>query len=110
MPNLQITLLFIGTIVIGLIASIFASRTLKYTIRTAKPVVMARFIAILLMTFAFSLHTAGDFFGSLYNDENIEHMLESIAHVMLAVAFIIFLSASRKILKISREYGFVKHG
>jgi len=100
----SITVLFYGTIIVGAIASYLSFYSLNYALEEDKSILKSRFYAILIISLAFVIHTAGDFFSS-YADW-VEHGLESVAHVMIFFAFLIIISSSKNILRVAEAHGF----
>jgi len=103
---LLIGVIFLATIIIGVIASIFSFKASKYSIDEMKSSLKLRAYAISIICFGFIVHTAGDYFGGLYASENLELSLESIAHVIIFIAIILCTLSTKKIGDMTKEYKF----
>ncbi len=102
-----IDILFIGTIIAGASVVAFSRYALKkYGTEVGYQVLKVKHISIILLAIGFSLHTAGDFFGSMLDSETVELVIESTAHIILFAAFIVMVKASEKIISTSKEYWF----
>ncbi len=101
-----IGVIFLATILIGIIATILAYYANKYALDELKKSLKLRTYALAIICFGFIIHTAGDYYGHLYGSENLELTLESIAHVIIFISIIICLLSTKKIMEISREYKF----
>lgn len=97
---------FLATILIGIVATIFSFRTIKYSLEEISDSLRLRAYAVAIICFGFIIHTSGDFFGQLYSNEVLELTLESIAHVIIFVAIILFLLSTKKIMEVARAYKF----
>ncbi|HME87309.1 MAG TPA: hypothetical protein VKE88_02760 [Candidatus Nanoarchaeia archaeon] len=102
----SIDVIFTLTILVGIIVSLYAIYTNRYSIDENRRAVVQRTLAIFLLTLGFSIHTAGDFFGVMYNSETIELVLEDIAHVMLFISFSIFAFSASNLIKQTKEHWF----
>lgn len=96
--------LFIGSIVLGIIVIIFGKYSLRYSLEETKGASKLRYSAIILIALAFMIHTSGDYYGGLYSNEDLGHGLESFAHVMLFVAFSIYSISAKRILETARGF------
>ncbi len=106
MIDVEVSVLFSGTIILGIIASALAFYARKYAISENREFLNFYAAAILIMAIGFMVHTAGDFFSLLYDNESLGHILESIAHVILFASFFLFAVSANKILKASKQYWF----
>ncbi|MEK6885555.1 MAG: hypothetical protein AABX17_01155 [Nanoarchaeota archaeon] len=98
--------IFLATILIGIIATVLAYYANKYSLDELKKSLKLRLYAIALICFGFIVHTAGDYYGHLYGSENLELTIESIAHIIIFISIIICLLSTKKIMEISKEYKF----
>ena len=97
-------MLLIAAIILGTVATFLAFKTQKYSIRENKYTLKYRAYGVLLIYIGFVMHTLGDVL-SVYSGI-VELSLESIAHVIILVAFVTFYLASKKAEKKSRRYWF----
>ena len=97
--------LFVGSIIFGLIAVIMAFYASKYEVVQNSPWFKRNAIAILVLAVGFVVHMTGDFLSQFYG-HTVELNIESLAHVILLVGFLLFFYASKQVLNISKEYGF----
>ncbi|HII15226.1 MAG TPA: hypothetical protein HA362_02840 [Nanoarchaeota archaeon] len=98
--------IFSGILVLGVIASVSAFRARKYPISETKDFLKFYSLAVAIMSFGFILHTAAELIATMNNNVVLEHMIESIAHVILFIAFLSFVNASSKILKSAKQFWF----
>src|SRR3989344_2308041 len=104
MIDVEVSVFFTGAIILGIISSVLAFYAKKYAISEHKEFLNFYAQAILIMAIGFMVHTAGDFFSALYNNEDLELILESLAHVILFASFFLFAVSANKILKVSKPY------
>jgi len=102
----NIGVIFLGTIVLGLAVIVLSKYSLKYSLKQIVGVAKLRHFSLSLIAIAFIIHTSGDYFGGIYNSENLEHNLESFAHVLLFVSFTIYAISAKKILETAKEFWF----
>jgi len=103
----MIDILMVGTIIVGALVVAFSRYSLKkYGTEVGYQILKVKHIAIILLAIGFALHTAGDFFGTMFNSETVELVIESIAHIILFAAFVVMVKASQKIISTSKEYWF----
>ncbi|HLC46885.1 MAG TPA: hypothetical protein VJI75_04040 [Candidatus Nanoarchaeia archaeon] len=100
-----ITFILIGVIILGALAVFLAFRSLNNEIVPESRWFRYRAFAILLLVIGYIVHNIGDFLSQSYGS-NVELSIESVAHVIILIAFILFLYSARQVLGISRQYGF----
>ena len=106
MVDVVVTLYLIGAVILGGIASGLAFYAKKNSIPENKAFLNFYALAVLIMTIGFIVHTLGDFFSILYNSEDLGHIIESTAHVILFISFLLFTLSADKILRVSKQYWF----
>ncbi|PIN74143.1 hypothetical protein COV20_00835 [Candidatus Woesearchaeota archaeon CG10_big_fil_rev_8_21_14_0_10_45_16] len=97
--------LLIGTLLLGGVTVFLAFRCRSYKLDINSKFLDYRFMALLVVALAFSLHTLGDALMPSMGEE-VEMLLESIAHVIMAVSLFIFLLGSRYLLRSAKEHSF----
>jgi len=102
---MQTLTIFILTIAFGAVAVFFALKARRYAIKESKVPLKLHAYAIMAFCIGFSLHTLGDLLAAYYGD-SMELLLESIAHVIILAAFIIFYNAAHQTVKSTKEYWF----
>jgi len=98
-------LIFAGIILLSLGSIFFAFYNWKYSIDENKKYIKKRSIGLLILSVGLIIHTLGDFLSPLYGS-SLELGLESIAHVIILVSFIFFISSSKEILNGVKGYWF----
>lgn len=98
--------IFAGVLALGVIASVFAFRARKYPISETKDFLKFYSLAVAIMSIGFIVHTTAEFIATIYNNAPLEHMGESIAHVILFVSFVFFVTASGRILRSAKQFWF----
>ncbi len=104
MPGSALILL-IASIVIGVTLGVLSLFTTKYAAFTSKKVLKTRATALILLAFGFAVHIFGDYLVPFYGEET-ELAVESIAHVILLIGFIILAVAAKNIFKETQRYWF----
>ena len=102
MPLVE-AILLIAAIAFGGAAVALAFAARKYALSVNKDALKIRATAMAFLALGFVVHTFGDFLEVPYG-ENIELAVESMAHVILLVAFIILALSAKSILKKTQEY------
>ena|SRR3989338_3274976 len=102
----DVLVLYVTSIVLGVLASVSGFYSLNYAISENKSALKYYAIAVLIMSIGFIIHTSGDYFGVNYSNEDIELGLESFAHIILFIAFTIFAVSAKKTLNLAREFRF----
>ena len=101
----SIQVFFFGSIIGGVAGVWLGFTTLKYAIMANQEYLHARAIALVLLAIGFTVHTLGDYLVPVFGDAG-EMILESIAHVILLIGFIIFLKSANSILASAEEHSF----
>src|SRR3989344_778449 len=104
MIDVEIIIYLIASFILGLIASWLAFYAKKYPVEGNKDFLRFYSLATLILALGFFVHTCGDFFGLLYDSEEVAHIIESGAHVILFISFLLYALASVKIMKASKQY------
>ena len=99
-----VTYFLAGSVILGIIAVMVAFSLRAEILPNTRWFRFMSFATLLLAT-GFVVHTLGDFLAPPYG-YSAELALESIAHVIILVGFILFLLAARQVLDISKEHGF----
>ncbi len=102
---MQTLTLFILTIVFGTVAVFFAFNARRYAIKDSKIPLKLHAYALTALCIGFSLHTLGALLSAYYWYV-MELLLESIAHVIILAAFIMFYNAAHQTMKSTKEYWF----
>lgn len=100
----SISVLLLATVLVGGFTAILSLYCLKYRYADLSWNKW-RTSSIVLLAVSFSLHTLGDYFSETYG-KIAELALESIAHVIIFFAFLIFLYSSWEILAFASKHGF----
>jgi|GEM_PF-4013798 len=98
-------ILFIATIIFGAIAVYLAFKAKENSIESTKEVLKLRMYGVIILYFAFSLHTFGDMLGHYYGEE-IALLFESIAHGFIFASFIYFYRTALDAVESSKVYWF----
>jgi hypothetical protein len=102
----SVQILFIASIIFGLFLIILGFYNLRYAIKENRRPIRHRLIAIIFLTVGFSVHIFGASLNpgfSAYGSET-GLILETIAHIILFVSFIIFFVSALNTLRSAREY------
>lgn len=91
--------------VLSIAVIILGFHNLKFAIEENRQALKLRAAALVFLTFGAILHTIGDQLATSYG-ELLELTLESIAHVIILISFLIFLLSAKNILKKARMYWF----
>jgi len=98
-------IIFIATLMLGAFTSLLAFKCINYSLPEVNiKFLKYRAIALLILTFGFSLHTFGDVMS--YRGEDVEMMIESFAHVFLFISMVVFAIASKYSLEETKPYRF----
>ena len=91
MVNLEF-ILFVLSVLIGAVAFFYSSASIKYSIEENKDYLKLRSLGILFLAIGFSIHSFGDYLGTVYS-EIVEQSVESSAHVIIFVSFLFFIKS-----------------
>ena len=92
-------IVFSIALVLGAIATGYSYVSMNYSITENKKYLRYRFLGIAVLSVGFMVHSLGDFFEQI-----TELNIESFAHVIIFVSFILFIYASSDILESARKY------
>lgn len=98
-------LIFLGIVVLSLLAIFFGFYTRKYSINENRKYLIKRSWGLLLLALGFIIHTLGDVLSVRYGVQ-AELGLESIAHVIILFSFLFIIISSRDILNSIKGYWF----
>ena len=96
------TIIYVILIVLGVVATCLGFYSNKYSIEVNKKYIRFRAVGLLLLVIGFIVHSTGDYLAS--RGPLVELGLESIAHVIILVAFIFFIVGTKDILNKAKEY------
>ena len=84
-------------IVFSAAAIVLALKAWRYAIEETEEALKYRTYGLVVLCFGFVFHTVGDFLSAYYGDVT-ELILESIAHLIILIAFVLFYYAAQQVI------------
>ena len=98
-------IVFILIFALSLIAVYFAFKAKNSAVEEFKDILSLRANGTLLLAIGFTVHNTGDYLGAFYGG-SFELALESIAHLIILIAFVLFYKSVSSTAKTTKGYWF----
>ena len=105
MAEISSGILLFLVVLIGFVSAAYAIYSPRYAGAENKRLIGFRAAVIVLLVVGYAVHTLGDYLTPMYG-ESAERGLESVAHVIIFAAFVLFFFVAKEAVRISKEYGF----